>query len=224
MRHSMGIGGRGIGGGGVGGRGFGGSTGVLALSLGLTLMTGCSTDDTDLLPCPANGIGPAEQRGWEKYDCKQPQICPDLGWLSVFDQPVNGDVREMAVLITNCTKGQAKLVIDKVVLKGDDRCAMSEPEVETKEVLPGLNNAVSIRITWKPKAAGRDDAAIFIHSNAKNYPILEVPVCGTAIASQGDAGFVIPDKGAWTHDAAPPWERCHPVDMINTKCHTDPNP
>lgn len=203
------------------------SMGVLALALGLALVAGCSGDDGEsLLPCPAKGIGGAELGDWEKYNCQEPQICPDRGWISVLDYPVDpaNPKRAMSVILTNCSKGQKKLVIEKVVLKGDDRCYMSEPEVEDKEILPGGLNSRFIRVTWKPEQAGRDDAALFIHSNAQNFPILEVPLCGTAVAPQGDAGIVIADKGVWTFDAAPPWVQCNPVTKLNDKCHSDPKP
>jgi hypothetical protein len=205
------------------------SLGVLTLGICLALVAGCSGDDGDggpSKPCPAKGIGVGEIGDWENYNCSEPQICPDKGWVAVFDYPVDpaNPKRALSVILTNCSKGQQKLVIEKVVVKGDDRCYMSEAEVEDKEILPGSLNARFVRVTWKPEAAGRDDAALEIHSNAKNFPVLEIPLCGTAIAPSGDAGVVIPDKGAWTQDAAPPWARCNPVTKLNSKCHTDPIP
>ena len=139
---------------------------MFAALMGLGLGA-CSGDDNDGKPCPENGIGADEIENWEQYNCTQPQICPDIGWVAVIGYPVSPDSpkRQMAVQLTNCSKGNTKLIIEKVVLKGNSRCYMSEPQIEDREIDPGDGNGKTIAVTWKPEKVGRDDAALFIHSN-----------------------------------------------------------
>ena len=211
------------------------ATKVLLSFLGLSLvaLVACSGDDGGGKPCPKAGIGANEIANWQDYDCSQPQICPGIGWVAVEGYPVNpaNPAREMVVVLTNCSKGSTKLEIQKVVLLGDSRCTMTEPEIEERKIDPGPDNGRFVRVKWKPEALGRDDAALMIYTNAQNKPILEVPICGTAVPSQtldGSVapaldGSVAPEPDASLDDAGEkPNFLCKPVTKLNAKCHADP--
>ncbi len=200
---------------------------MLLTFLGLSLMTvgACSGDDGGGKPCPKAGIGAGEMGNWQDYNCSEPQICPDIGWVAIEGYPVNpaNPAREMVVVLTNCSKGSTKLEIQKVVLVGDSRCSMTEPEIEERKIDPGPDNGRFIRVKWKPKALGRDDAALMIYTNAQNMPVLEVPICGTAVPSQTLDGGVSPGPDASLADAGTkPNFTCKPVTKLNTTCHADP--
>lgn len=193
-----------------------GSPFTLALLCSALLVGGCSGDDGEkLLPCPEGGLTLQEHvENAAQYNCQEPQICPDQGSMAM---PTGGYVIDTTAppwssnnVITNCSKGGKPLVITKIFVRGDARCAFTEPQIEATEIDPGMETAV--KIDWKPAAAGEDHAALVIVSNAQNFPELVLPACSTAYTESPVAPN---DAGVF-----PPLE-CDAVTSVNTTCHTE---
>ncbi|MBW2731175.1 MAG: hypothetical protein JRH20_02215 [Deltaproteobacteria bacterium] len=178
------------------------------------LFAGCS-DDGDLLPCPEGGLTTAEQLvNAADYGCNQPQICPDQGSMAM---PTGGYIIAPTAapyssnnVITNCSTGQGRLEITKIIVRGDARCAFTEPQIEKTDVDPGT--ATAVKIDWKPEAAGEDHAALVIFSNAQNFPVLVLPACSTAYI---EAPVAATDAGV----SGP--LVCNEVTTVNTTCHSE---
>jgi hypothetical protein len=183
---------------------------ALVVPVILSLLVACGSDDKDKKQCPAKGIAVESSTGvacstatadpenptykvaaqdcsdqlknYKNYLCTDPQICVDLGVRIVPDFIVDpmSTGESVSFLITNCSTGNKKLTISKVVIVGDSRCSYSEAEVEAKEVAPGKD--MLIRTVYKPKTPGVDMAGIHIISDAQNYKPFVLPLCGRALA------------------------------------------
>jgi hypothetical protein len=130
---------------------------------------------------------------YERFACARPQICPDVGGadVQIFNYAMGEDTAPVPVqvLLTNCSTGTNDLVIDRVEVFGDARCAFSEvtdADIGSKILAPGETTA--IRSTYQPGAPGEDHAELRVYSNAQNFPELRLLVCGVAWVSHGDAG------------------------------------
>jgi hypothetical protein len=220
---------------------------VLSLTLSL-LVVGCSSDTVEKKECPAKGIGVQSAAGiscstasadpenptykaavtdcsdqvsnYKNYLCSDPQICYDLGVRIVPDFVVDpmGTGENVVFVITNCSSGNKKLTISKVLIVGDSRCSYGEAEVASKELDPGKE--MLIRTVYKPKAPGVDMAGIHIFSDAANYKPLTIALCGRALAKYKPGA----DSGVSGVDAATNKAlRCSdPATMtVNKTCHAE---
>jgi hypothetical protein len=141
--------------------------GTFALIIGgLLLVAGCSDEDKEKKPCPAEGLGVKSSSGklcsgildtsdpdwkdcsdqiehFDEYDCSKPQICtPDASFVTNVYRLVAGYQGEsIPFAINNCSTGNQQLTITKVELMGDARCSFtfkdSSDYVEKKIVEPG---------------------------------------------------------------------------------------
>ena len=166
--------------------------------------------DNEKKQCPASGIGVKSTSGvscreageditsaawkdcqnqWENYknyDCAKPQICSDLTHVVLYHPIDEKAPREnVPFIITNCSAGQEKLIIQKIELFGNSRCSFSEPELGeaesgqlANEIMPG--KYVALRTTYNPKTPGEDHIMIRITSNAANYNPFSISICGQA--------------------------------------------
>jgi len=215
---------------------------IASLTVCLALTTAaCDGEETDMKPCPTSGIGVTASNGnscaspeagefgsltgkdcrdqianYHEYDCSAAQICSDQPG-EVYDQtPVSAGTAARGVnfLITNCSTGNEKLVISKVVITGDDRCSFTEPEIEAKEVAPG--SSIAVRSTYKPASVGEDHAALVIYTNASNYPQFILPICGRGVEPQTGPA---PDGGT---GGDPSVFSCKDVQgKVNSSCHAE---
>ena len=125
---------------------------------------------------------------------------PLLQWVLSAIEPVcrrivivKAQGQEVSFILTNCSTGNRKLTISKLVLAGDSRCVFSEPEIYPGKVVdPG--DQITLRTVYKPTAIGEDHAALIIESDGQNYPKFVIPICGKVIAQPvpgTDAGAVV---------------------------------
>lgn len=212
---------------------------LAGITVALALTAGCSDGGGGggeaTKPCPPKGIGVAAFQGatkaqqvtnWKDYKCSQPQICPDVGAADVplYIIDPKAAAHATSLVLTNCSTGNAKLTVSKVVMYGDAKCAFGEPQIDQKVVDP--NGTAVIQATWKPKKAGEHHAAFWVYSNAQNFPVLKIPACGIARPKPADAGTAsgdggVPDSKPAAADAAGTL-KCKAVTTINGSCHKDP--
>jgi len=215
---------------------------TLVLSSSLLCLSGCGSEVEKLI-CPAKGLGVETPGGrscstikdssdpdlkicqdqlkeYKKYGCDQPQICPDVGSRRITDFEVGKTSagETISFVLTNCSTGNQSLIINKVVITGDDRCFFQKFNKSTDiqpslEILPGENS--TIITVYKPTVKGEDHAHIRVFSNAQNFNPLVLPVCGLAVP-----------KGSLGKDAGPGGDAsvkvftCKNVgSKVNTKCH-----
>jgi len=188
----------------------------VALLLVLAALGGCSDDGVKLTTCPAKGIGVTASSGescatalatnpkgavgqdclaqfsdYKTYDCQEPQIGLDKTKLPLtIGVNPNSAFIDVYWTITNCAGPNGrKLNIKGIGIAGDSGCFFSaEPEIEAKVVDPGKQ--ISMRVQFKPKAVGENHAAIYLVSDAQNYPTMILPVCVKVLdkAPAGDGG------------------------------------
>ncbi len=83
-------------------------------------------------------------------------------------------------------RGEQTLVISSVVARGDQNCAFTwegpgETELE-------YNESTFVQGTYDPSVADEDQVALEITSNSEKFPLMEIPVCGKAVAPGDDKG------------------------------------
>jgi hypothetical protein len=112
----------------------------------------------------------------------QAQVCPGKGGFPFCERPVGMSFRD-SVEIQNA--GESDLTIYSVRARGDSDCAFVDPELRDPDggvpltVKPQETILFSFRFT--PPHTGTYNALIEIESNAENYPILRIPVCGIGV-------------------------------------------
>lgn len=183
-------------------------------------------------PCPTGGLaapGTTQQEqqeqieNYQKYACDQPQICPDEGspFAPFYVIDPKAAPATVNLGLTNCSTGQKKLLIDKIVIAGDQRCFFTEAIVEKQTIDPG--ETVIVKVDYKPTALGEDHGQFQIHSNAENHAVLKVPFCSRALDKapvSPDAGVADggPSDGGTAADAAVRM-RCQEVTSVTSQCH-----
>lgn len=216
---------------------------VWTISVFVLLTTACSDDGGDLRPCPSKGIGVEDFGGftaneqileYQQFDCKEPQICPD-DRIALYDPEYlideNTPPAQSTIGLTNCSTGNQKLVIERVVLVGDSRCSFTcqcrldrqEPcercqvEIENSTVNPG--ETVSVAILYDPTSPGADHAAFHVFSNAQNFNPSVTPMCARAVTSLSNETA---DDGGVTQDGGSDSTfECEFVSEVNSACHED---
>lgn len=123
----------------------------------------------------------------------QPQICPGKGGFPFCERPVGDSFRD-SVELTNM--GEADLVIYSVVARGDTDCAFIEPELRNSDggvpmtVKPQETVLFSFRfappaVQSRSCSAGNPGesytALVEFTTNAENFPVLRIPMCGRGI-------------------------------------------
>ena len=223
---------------------------ILALFM---LASGCASEDKNMQPCPTKGIGVEAPNGtscykaasdpsseaakacrdqfenYKGYSCSEPQICADVGLRLVpefvLDPKAPGE--PISFTLTNCSTGNSKITISKILLVGDDRCsfvvrkdnqATGDVAIEDKVIDPG--KYVSIQTVYWPLTEGEDHAAIHVFSNAKNFSPLVIPVCGRAVVKNAMSQDSGPSSGSDGGTAK--GFQCKEVgSKVNTTCHKE---
>jgi hypothetical protein len=168
---------------------------ALAAILCVGLLAGCGSksDCTKELgslapetPCQNSTTGTAQ--------CySQPEVCPGKGGFPFCERPIDETYRD-SVEITNM--GEKVLTIYSVVARGDTSCAFVEPELRDPDggVPLNINPQETILFSFRfapPAAQNRACSAtdpgevytalVEFTSNAENYPVLRIPMCGRGI-------------------------------------------
>jgi hypothetical protein len=146
-------------------------------------------EDT-LLMCPPSEGCSAQLNAWATHDCSVPQIYPDRAYQAMQQPVVPGDGRRLYFVLRNAATRGRDLVIDKVELFGDSRCAFrfdAGKDLE-RRAIPARETTV-VRLSYQPAEPGVDSGRLRLHSNAQNFPVLELVFCGrSALAGSPDAG------------------------------------
>ena len=117
----------------------------------------------------------------------QPEVCPGKGGFPFCERPVGQSFRD-SVEIQNT--GESVLTIYSVVARGDTSCAFVDPELRDPDggVPLNLNPQETILFSFRyaPPSTGRFNALVEFTSNAENFPVLRIPLCGIGVPP--DAG------------------------------------
>jgi hypothetical protein len=180
-------------------------------ALASLLVIGCTDDDANLKPCPANGIGEKEMSKANEYNCTTPQLCIDISFCVLRGRPVTNTIAPWSCnfVLTNCSKGNKSLEIESIQLLGDERCNFSEPQITSRTIPPLDTSGVVLKVDYDPKKVGADHSKLVIKSNASNFPEFNVPICGFAVEPRFDASAV---------DAGDPLDSGPATDAINIVC------
>lgn len=119
---------------------------------------------------------------WDEYACRQPQIATDqTGWW--MPRWLIDDIgTNLSFPIFNYSTGRQDLVVSKVEFTGDKRCSFTYDHkngMDKTVIEPGKDGAFLLAL-YKPTKPGEDHGHIRIHSNAQNFPVFVIPVCGRA--------------------------------------------
>jgi hypothetical protein len=124
----------------------------------------------------------------------QSQICPGKGGFPFCERPLGTSWRD-SVEITNT--GESVLTIDSVVARGDTSCAFVDPELRDPDGGVPLNinpqETILFSFRFSPPSTGRFNALVEFTSNAENFPVLRIPMCGIGVSA--DAGVNPIDDG-----------------------------
>lgn len=120
----------------------------------------------------------------EEESLSPPEISIDLSPVPVGTHYTDASPYVFNLMIQN--RGEQTLEISSVVSRGDQNCAFAwiGPDIAELE----FNESAFLQGTYDPSSAGEDYIALEITSNAENYTVMEVPVCGKAIAPGDDPG------------------------------------
>jgi hypothetical protein len=125
----------------------------------------------------------------------KPEICPGKGGFPFCEHPVGSSYRD-SVEIQN--RGQSPLTIYSIRTRGDDHCAFVDPALSGSPdggvpttIAPDDTAILSFRFV--PPSLGQFNALIELETNAENFPVLRIPVCGIGVAA--DAGVNPIDDG-----------------------------
>jgi hypothetical protein len=116
----------------------------------------------------------------------QPQVCPGKGGFPFCERPVGETYRD-SLEITNT--GEDVLTIYSVVARGDTSCAFVDPELRDPDGGVPLNinpqETVLFSFRFAPPAAQAEcqayTALVEFTSNAENFPVLRIPMCGRGL-------------------------------------------
>ena len=120
----------------------------------------------------------------EEESLSPPEISIDLSPVPVGTHYTDANPYVFNLMIQN--RGDQTLVISSVVARGDQNCAFTWMGPDKTEL--EYDESTFVQGTYDPSMAGEDQVALEIRSNAENYALMEVPVCGKAVAPGDDKG------------------------------------
>lgn len=116
---------------------------------------------------------------------QRPQIFPRLNPINICEVQV-GRQAQVDLMLDNW--GRERLNITGIEVHHDRRCAFASPngdvrlydEDESDEFAASVRSRDSafVRIEYTPPSSGVDEISLTVHSNAENFPDLELYVCG----------------------------------------------
>jgi hypothetical protein len=122
------------------------------------------------------------------------QVCPGKGGFPFCERPIAQSYRD-SLEVTNT--GEKVLTIYSVVARGDTACAFIEPELRDPDGGVPLNinpqETILFSFRFAPPNTGRFNALVEFTSNAENFPVLRIPLCGIGVPA--DAGVNPVDDG-----------------------------
>jgi hypothetical protein len=223
---------------------------VLALAL-----SACSSDTQEQQACPAKGIGVqaasgvdcatalkanessadskdclAQFQNYKNYNCADPQIGFDTTKRKfLWELDTAAAFKDINWTITNVA-GSAqgkKLTIKAVGIAGDtggDCFFSAQPEIQDSSV--GAGSSISMRLQYKPKAVGEFNAAVYVITDAQNFPKMVLPICVKVVPAAAKPDFGVPtdagqkDKATTKPDSAASAFDCTDVTTkCNETCH-----
>ena len=159
-----------------------------AVSIGLAAVhPGCAGDDCLESFSSAGGDAAAvctstlAQGSREGVCYARPQICPSLQPVLFNSRLVNTETG-FNLLLQNF--GRQPLTITGIRVRGDERCAFVEPQTSPAigQTVEGADGMI-LRFKYRPPAEGEDHIQIEVESDAENFPLLSVSVCGRGVTS-----------------------------------------
>jgi hypothetical protein len=165
---------------------------ALAAILCAGLLAGCGdkssckkTVDDPAAPC--QNASASTDAGAATQCYVEAQVCPGKGGFPFCERPINQTYRD-SLEITNT--GDEVLTIKSVVARGDTSCAFVDPELRNSDggVPLDINPQETVLFSFRfaPPSTGRFNALVEFTSNAQNFPVLRIPLCGIGVPP--DAG------------------------------------
>ena len=115
-----------------------------------------------------------------------PEITIDVSPVSLGERSIASDAEALRFDLQLLNLGDEELVINEVRLRGDGGCAFTLSDPDQWSLYRGESSFV--RGWYQPTTAGEDHVALEVESNAANFPLLVVPVCGRGVAEVGEQG------------------------------------
>jgi hypothetical protein len=180
---------------------------VLAVVLSVGLLAGCGSKSSckkelgALGPeVPCQNASTADDAGavGTPQCFVQAQVCPGKGGFPFCERPVGESFRD-SVELTNT--GESVLTIYSVVARGDTACAFIDPELRDPDGGVPLNinpqETILFSFRYAPPNEGRFNALVEFTSNAENFPVLRIPLCGIGVPA-GSPPNPVDDAGVPT--------------------------
>jgi hypothetical protein len=119
-----------------------------------------------------------------------PEIMIDISPVNVGIREISPDTDLYHFDLQLYNLGDKELRIDSVDYRGDQFCSFTFEGPDVWEM--GKNESAFIRGWYDPVAPGEDHISMEIVSNADNYPLFVVPICGKAVpAGTTEAEFPV---------------------------------
>jgi len=141
----------------------------LAGLLGLPgpLLPGCGDE---------SGDGPTEPRIVPQQSPYNLGVVPILG-ATAEEEQARQQERSFTIQLAN--GGGERLEIATARILGDVRCSFSQPGILRGTAFARGRSAVLL-LGYRPATPGDDDVMLEVRSNAANFPVLLLPICGVA--------------------------------------------
>ncbi len=108
-----------------------------------------------------------------------PEIAIDVSPVDVGPRSVDPDVSPLHFDLQLYNGGGDVLAISSVTYRGDVNCAFTFEGPDRTEL--GPEESAFIRGWYKPEVVDLDHIAMEVVSNADNFPLLVVPICGKGV-------------------------------------------
>jgi hypothetical protein len=112
-------------------------------------------------------------------DLSPPEIWIDISPVYVGIHEINPESEPYHFDLRFTNRGEEALEIESARIRGDQYCAF---EFQGPDILElGEDESAFMRGWYNPAVAADDQIALELYSNAVNYPMLVVPVCGRGV-------------------------------------------
>jgi hypothetical protein len=110
-----------------------------------------------------------------------PEITVDLSPVYMGVRMVDPSAEPLVFNLMISNRGEEELKIESLTKVGDQNCAF---EVKGPDLMTlGEDESSFVNVRYQPIAVATDQVALEIKSNAHEYPLLIVPICGVAVQS-----------------------------------------
>ena len=127
-------------------------------------------------------------------ELSEPEIWIDISPVSVGTRSISPDLDPLHFDLQFINRGEQTLEIYGFNIRGDRNCSFVFEGPDNKnageeKLELGENQSTFVRGWYKPRVVGEDQISLEMSSNAGNFPLLIVPICGRGVLPETvDAG------------------------------------